>query len=395
MISDVFFPRVNGVSTSIHTFRSYLQEQGHEVHLICPDYGIDQENDDKHIYRVKSRVVPLDHEDRLIKRSAVTALISELEAQQFDIVHIQTPFLAHKIGVRLASLFNIPCVETYHTYFEEYFFHYIPFVPSPMLRLAARRLTRSQCNKLDAVIVPSTAMREVLEKYGVTVPAHIIPTGLNLEQFSDGGDGKKFRQQHGIPQDRPTLVHVGRVAFEKNIEFLLQSLVVLRKSVPDVLLIIAGEGPAKERLRKKVNQLELTDNVLFVGYLERKSALLDCYCAGDVFVFSSKTETQGLVLLEAMALGVPVISLAEMGTKDILHNGQGCIIAREFAEDFAQKAQTVLQSSALRAQLSSEAKAYASTWGNQKMVEKLLAFYEQSIAIHSAARSEIELVASE
>ena len=170
------------------------------------------------------------------------------------------------------------------------------------MRAAARRFSRAQCNDLDAVVVPSRAMRDVLHDYGVHVPVEIIPTGIELERLS-GGDGAAFRQRHGIAPQRPVLVHVGRVAYEKNIDFLLRMLTRVRAAIPGVLLVIAGEGPARGHLQRLASQLGLERNMLFLGYLDRRNALLDCYCAGDAFVFASRTETQGLVLLEAMALG--------------------------------------------------------------------------------------------
>jgi glycosyltransferase involved in cell wall biosynthesis len=131
------------------------------------------------------------------------------------------------------------------------------------------------------------------------------------------------------------LVHVGRIAHEKNIDFLLRMLVRVRAEMPDILLLIAGEGPALEHCRRLATELGLGANVHFAGYLDRRRELLDCYRAGDLFVFASRTETQGLVLLEAMAQGVPVVSTAHMGTIDILGPGRGCVVVEEQERKFA------------------------------------------------------------
>ena len=267
-------------------------------------------------------------------------------------------------------------METYHTFFEEYLYHYVPFVPKRWMQGLARRFSRTQCNDLDAVVVPSRAMRAVLEDYGVQAPIEIIPTGMELEHLA-GGDGAAFRRQHGIAPDRPMLVHVGRVAFEKNIDFLLRMLVRVRAQIPQVLLVIAGEGPSSRHLQSLSQRLGVGASVLFVGYLDRRKALLDCYRAGDAFVFASRTETQGLVLLEAMALGVPVVSTAVMGTKDILEPQRGALIAQEDEADFAGKVIRLLRDRDLRERLAREAVEYAAQWSAPRMTARMLEFYQR------------------
>jgi glycosyltransferase involved in cell wall biosynthesis len=152
-------------------------------------------------------------------------------------------------------------------------------------------------------------------------------------------------------------------------------LVLLKMSIPDVLLIIAGEGPARRKLQKESERLGLTNNILFIGYLSRAGELLDCYCAGDAFVFASRTETQGLVLLEAMALGVPVVSTAVMGTKDILLPGKGAIVSTENYEDFSVHVGRILSDQTLRKRLSYEAREYVKEWTAQSMAIRLLSLY--------------------
>ena len=377
MISDVYFPRINGVSTSIKTFHKELTGLGHEITLVAPEYGASDEQQDW-LFRIPSRYVPVDPEDRVMKRRYIVALRKTLMQNHFDIVHIQTPFVAHYAGIDLARRLNVPCVETYHTHFEEYLHHYLPFLPKCAISFSARWFNRRQCNNVDAVIVPSTIMRELLGEYGIKKPIEIISTGIN-EEFFRPGNGLRFRKEYAINPERPVLVNVGRVAHEKNIDFLLHMLVEVRKIIPEVLLVIAGEGPARNHLRALVRTLKLDDNVRFIGYLDRASTLLDCYCAGDVFVFSSKTETQGLVLLEAMAQGIPVVSLSALGTGDILDANRGALVAQEQTEDFANKVIRVLLEPGLHQILSTEAKAYAQTWSAQAFAIKAAAFYEHTV----------------
>lgn len=373
MISDVYFPRINGVSTSIRTFRRDLARLGHHCELIAPAYPRESEAEPA-IRRIPSRYVPRDPEDRMMRRKPIHRLLPELRATQFDLVHIQTPFVAHYAGLALARSLGLPTVETYHTYFEEYLHHYVPLVPRGLARFLARRFTCSQSNAVDRLIAPSRAMRETLRAYGVRTPISIIPTGLEQDRFGPG-DGAGFRARNGIAPGRPVLVHVGRIAHEKNIDFLLRMFVQVQRSLPDTLLLIAGEGPALDHCRRLARQLGIDAATRFVGYLDRERELLDCYRAGDLFVFASRTETQGLVLLEAMAQGVPVVSTAHMGTVDILGARRGCRISKENETAFARECVELLRNPAARAQLAAEAQAHAASWSALEMARRLAALY--------------------
>jgi glycosyltransferase involved in cell wall biosynthesis len=166
-----------------------------------------------------------------------------------------------------------------------------------------------------------------------------------------------------------------RVAFEKNIDFLLRMLIRVRQVVPEVLLIIAGQGPAVAHLRDMTQRLALERHVMFLGYLARDGALQDCYAAADIFVFASRTETQGLVLLEAMALGVPVVSTAVMGTRDVLRNGAGAVIAPDDEVEFAARISAVLHNAEQRAALSVAARTYAARWAAPRLGQQLAEHY--------------------
>ena len=379
MISDVYFPRVNGVSTAIMILRRELQRKGHEITLIAPDYGVitpDEEN----IIRIPARRVWLDPEDRMMRPGKIDLWLAHLQASSFDLVHIHTPFVAHYAGLKLARMLGVPSVETYHTFFEEYLFHYVPLLPKFLMRYLARAFSRSQCAALDGLVVPSQPMLDALLRYGVETRAEVIPTGIELADFS-GGDGHRFRAQHAIERTRPLLLFVGRIAHEKNIGFLLDALAHIKQTHPDVLLVLAGEGPASAALRRQAARLRLEAHIRFVGYLERSRELLDCYRAADVFVFSSRTETQGLVLLEAMALGVPVVGLAIMGTAEVLRHGRGAHIAQDDVRDFAGKVSALLGDSAARAALAQSAIAYVEAWTAPEMTLRLSRFYEHIVSM--------------
>jgi glycosyltransferase involved in cell wall biosynthesis len=183
------------------------------------------------------------------------------------------------------------------------------------------------------------------------------------------------------------------VAHEKNIDFLVRMLAALRAQCPDVLFVIAGEGPAQEHLRRLVASLGLEPSVLFLGYMERHTALKDCYHAADVFVFASRTETQGLVLLEAMAQGTPVVSTAVMGTVDVLTGASGAIVVPEDEQTFATAVAGVLRDPAQRAALSPLAVQDARRWASAAMAARLVALYEQVIEDHASSGGSKPVVA--
>lgn len=372
MLSDVYFPRINGVSTSMQTFRHELGAHGVRLTIAAPEYPGHIETDG--VIRIASRQVPLDPEDRLMTRAGVNAFSRRIASADFSLIHVQTPFAAHYAGIKLARQQGVPVIATYHTHFEEYLFHYLPIVPRHALRGLARRTARGQCNALDAIVVPSQPMADTLRDYGVTTPLHIIPTGLPESQFIRG-DGQCFRATHNIGAERKIALFVGRAAFEKNIGFLLEVAAHARQQQPDLLLVIAGEGPALENLQRKAKQLSLNNHVRFVGYLPRESGLRDCYAAADIFTFASRTETQGLVLLEAMAVGLPVLALPALGAAEIIAPQRGAVAAIDTPAAFAKQLVTLLDQPERLAALSCEGIAFAREWDAATQARHLASLY--------------------
>jgi len=383
MISDVYFPRVNGVSTSIRTFAESLREQGHVVHLIAPQYpGQPASADENWITRIDARKIVFDPEDYLMKWSALMAYANSLHPGDYDLVHIHTPFIAHYAGLKIAKRLQVPAVETYHTFFEDYMHHYLPWVPRKWAVRIAQSVSRKQCQQVDTVVSPSAQMRDVLQQYGVTTPITVIPTGLDASRFVPG-DGAAFREKYGIPAQRPLLLFVGRVAYEKNIQFLLEMLSLVIQDHPEVLLVITGEGPAEPMLKKMARDNGLQSHVMFLGYLDRAVGLNAAYQAADIFVFASKSETQGLVLLEAMAQSTPVVAIAELGTASILRQEQGALIAKDDELHFAEQVQTLLIDHQLRERVGKQGKRYVEqVWSSDAQANKLLECYERLMLTH-------------
>ncbi len=376
MLSDVYFPRINGVSTSIETFRGDLTSHGVSVHLVAPEYP--EHHGAPNTSRVPSRRLPFDPEDRLMHWGSLRRTTGRLADEGIDLIHIQTPFTAQYAGVRLARQHNLPVIATYHTHFEEYIQHYLPLLPKGVLKAVARSIARHQCASLSAVVVPSQAMHETLTGYGVRTPLHVVPTGIPVAHFGNG-QGQRFRARYDIPPQRRVALYVGRVAHEKNIGFLLQAMTHAIQRTPELLLVIAGEGPALPSLQRQVHTLGLGDSVRFVGYLDRKDELPDCYAAADVFAFASRTETQGLVLLEAMAAGLPVFALASLGTRGIIEPLRGAVAAPDDPQAFGHGLAELVADRSRLSRLAREGRRFAREWSAPERAGQLAALYRSLV----------------
>jgi 1,2-diacylglycerol 3-alpha-glucosyltransferase len=371
----VYFPRVNGVSTSIRSFRHDLKAQGIASTLVVPEYS-EPTAPEEDVLRVPARPVPFDPEDGIMGWRALRRCLAAVPEDHCDLVHVQTPFLAHYAGLKLARARGVPVVATCHTYFEDYLHHYMPLLPGFAGALLARAIMARQLNAVDAVVSPSEQVRQRLLEYGVSRPIHVIPTGMTDDRFVVG-NGARFRTQYGIAPGRPLVLNVGRVAHEKNLGFLLRMFVHALLRQPDALLVIAGEGPARKSLEQEAQRLGIATNTRFVGNLDRERGLNDCYAAADVFVFASRTETQGLVLLEAMAQSRPVVSTACLGTRSVLTAGSGARVVDEQEADFAAAVVHVLKDQGLATRMGEKGRAWAAQWSSSAQAERMAQLYRE------------------
>lgn len=315
-ISDAYLPRIGGLSTSIGTTLAALEDEGIDTVLIAPSYDRDTRASplqganpyrSGRIVRVPARGVPVSSEDRLMRWRALGAALDSLASEKFDIVHVHTPFMAHRAGIAFARRLGILAVATYHTLFGEYASHYIPGLPRALGLALAAAHARYQAREYRAIVAPSPGTDAMLRSFGVRAPIFVIPTGLPASAFVPG-DAEAFRKAHRIGSDRRILLYAGRVAREKSLPFLIDVLARVRIREPRALLAIAGDGPARAAVEANARALGAASHVRWCGYLDRESHLRDAYAAASAFVFASSTETQGLAMLEAMAQGAPVIA---------------------------------------------------------------------------------------
>ena len=333
------------------------------------------------ILRVPARAVPFDPEDRIMRWSALRRVLAAVPRERSDLVHIQTPFLAHYAGLTLARERGVPVVATCHTYFEDYLHHYMPLLPGFAGAWLARTVMTRQLNAVDAVVSPSEPVRRRLLEYGVTRPIHVIPTGMTEDRFVPGSP-QRFREQFGFAPEQRIVLNVGRVAHEKNLGFLLRMFQLVARRDARAVLVIAGEGPARRALQAEAEKLGIGPRTRFIGNLDRETTLNDCYAAADAFVFASRTETQGLVLLEAMAQSRAVVSTACLGTRSVLTAGSGACVVEEAESDFAAAVCAVLKDRGRARIMGEKARLWAGQWSSSSLAARMADLYRE---LHAGA----------
>jgi len=329
IFTDSYKPYVSGVVRSIETSTTELRKRGHEVYIFAPQYPGCQEQEDN-IFRFPSFRSPT-HPDFYIGIPVPWYAEKLLKRLELEIIHVHSPFLLGRLGAFFARKLKKPLVFTYHTLYDQYV-HYVPFAQDLARRLTIR-LAREFCNKCDLVITPTSVIKRLLKNYGVRRPVVAIPTGINLDQFRNG-DSSFLKKKFGVPQDEKVLLFVGRLGKEKNLSSLFRTFRQVLDHFPNTTLVLVGRGPEKKALDQLASELGIRSKVVFTGLLSPED-VVNAYWSADVFVFPSLTETQGLVVAEAMAAGLPVVARAAFGTLAMVKDGVTgylCQDEREFAE---------------------------------------------------------------
>jgi len=312
LFTDSFFPQINGLVTAVDTIASEISREN-EVYVVIPKNHLNEYQAKYNLISVFSIPFIFFPEYRISSFFSLKVLLL-LFKKRFDIIHTHTPFSLGLMGLILGKIFKIPVIHTYHTFFEEYL-HYIKLSPKTG-RWLVKLVSRWYCNLCDKIIVPSQMMKKVLLGYGIKKEIRVIPTGINIKKFTNG-NRLKWRKKMNIPSNVKILLYVGRIAKEKNIFFLLECFRNIRKKIDNVYLLLVGDGPLRKEVLEYLKKFNLTDYVKITGYV-KPSELKHIYACADVFVFTSITETQGLVILEAISAGVPVVAVSKRGTKFIL-----------------------------------------------------------------------------
>ncbi len=371
--SESYFPYISGVVRSIDLFSRELRRRGHEVYIFAPDYHNSRKED--FVYRFPSVPTPNAPGFRLPipYMPKLTETISNLD---LDIIHTHSPFLMGRLSSAMAKKLNLPLVFTYHTKYEQYV-HYVPFARKTARRVTIR-LTRDFCQKVDAVITPSEYMYKILEREGITTPMEVIPTGVELEKFAAGSRSWLRRRYRFQPQDQ-ILLYVGRLGEEKNLPFLLEVVREIMLRQPDLYLLLVGGGPDEEEFRRLVDEWDLEHRIIFTGLVNPRK-VIDYYLGADIFVFPSVIETQGLVILEAMAAGLPVVAMNREGPSSVVNSGEDGILVQPNKDSFKQGLQDLLQDPGRREEMAVQARKKAAALSSVEMAARLETLYQELLA---------------
>ncbi len=315
MMTNTYLPHVGGVARSVEGFSRALRALGMQVMIVAPEFpGRPEVETD--VVRVPA-IQRFNGSDFSVRLPVPGLLTEPLDRFQPDLIHAHHPFLLGDTAVRVASARGLPLVFTHHTLYEEYT-HYVSG-ESEALKRFVTDLSTGYANLCDHVIAPSQSVATLLQQRGVTVPITVIPTGVDLAKFARR-QGRRFRKANGIPDDAFLAGHIGRLAPEKNLMFLTRAVARFLQERPRAWFLVAGAGPLEDSMKAYFAEAGVTDRVRFAGILQGKD-LADAYDAMDVFAFASKSETQGMVMAEAMAAGTPVIALDASGVREVVRDG--------------------------------------------------------------------------
>ena len=376
--SDSYLPYTSGVVRSIETFSAEFRRLGHKVYIFAPDYPNCPKIEN--VFRFKS-MPSLAHKDFTLAIPISPNLERTIQALKIDLIHVHSPFLLGRLGAKAAKKVKIPLVYTYHTLYDQYV-HYVPFAQN-FSRWIVRKVSKDFCNICDLVVTPTSDIEKLLRQYGVFTDIQTIPTGIDLKGYLDG-DSTWLKEKFFIPKEKKVLLYVGRLGAEKNLDFLLEAFKDINNKMPNSTLVLVGGGPQEKYYKELCSTMNLKDKIIFTGTLNRKK-VIDAYLGADLFVFASVTETQGLVLGEAQAAGLPIVAVEAFGTKEMVTPEFDGFLTQLSQKDFVSKVLNLLTDPVLYAKFSKNAKISVESISAFNSAKKLLSAYEKILDKKSRA----------
>jgi glycosyltransferase involved in cell wall biosynthesis len=343
IFTNNFFPRLSGVSVAVSFLHTALKQQGYETMVVAPDYGYQRKVKGIEVFRVKSlylipmrMALPLTGYDE----DAIRDVVGNWKP---DLIHSNHPFLLGKAALELADEFHVPLVYTFHTLYE-FFTHYF-MLDTDTVRKAVREYVIRYTNHCDQVIAPTEPIRQYLLEIGVTAPVEAVPTGIDFSRFQKATPARVrgLRRKYDLKRFETVLLFVGRISKEKNVQLCLSTLAELVKRGKNAALLLLGEGPEAGALQSQARELQLSDRLILGGFLDQDT-LAAAYFLGDLFLFPSLSDTQGIVLYEAQAAGLPVVATDSMASRAAVRPGVNGFFAEDDPMDFADKIEAVLAS---------------------------------------------------
>ncbi|MBW6440614.1 glycosyltransferase family 4 protein [Patescibacteria group bacterium] len=377
MFINYYTPSKGGMETSVINLSKGLEGSGHEVFIFAPQYP-NYQDEVKNIYRYKSvrfnyggyfYVIPIPF------GSKMKEVVKDLK---LDILHSHQPYSLGSEALKFSKELNIPLVFTYHIKYEDYS-HYIPLVPGFIAKKYIRKVTVGYSNQCDNVIAPSTAIKTLLRDHKIVAPISIIPSGIDIDNFANSTcQRNQIREKYKIKSDEIMLITASRLVEEKNIKFIVESFSLMKKKFGKIKLMIVGDGAVRKELEEMAKNIGLEKDVVFTGLVD-KNEIINLYQASDIFVFASHTETQGLVAVEAMAAGSPVVAIRASGIEDIVQDGEDGFLTSNSEEEFAEKVLQIAGNEELRKKMAEKAKENARKFEIVPWVEKIVKLYRSLI----------------
>lgn len=389
MLTNTYLPHVGGVARSVSSFADEYRRRRHRVLVVAPTFqGKPPPRRAEAIVERVAAIQKFNGSDFSVSLPLSAGLVNRIEQFNPHVMHAHHPFLLGDTALRLSARMNVPIIFTHHTRYEDYT-HYVPF-DSPTLREFTVNLSTEFANLCDGVIAPSESLAELIRSRGVQTVIRVIPTGIDLAAFSSG-DGGRFRRTHQLAADTFVVGHVGRLAPEKNLAFLAESVARFVKKVPSARFLVVGLGPSQELLKETFFKHGVPEQLVLVGEHVGPS-LADAYAAMDVFAFASLSETQGLVIVEAMAAGVPVVALNASGVRDVVRNDEnGLLLSPSSAvQTFARHLAQLHAEPPLRAKLGASARTTAAAFSSERCADLALGFYKEMRQQTHRKRLEVE-----
>ena len=342
---------------------------GHEIYIFAPHYK--NSHKESGVFRFKSIPAPTNPEFTLAIPFSIS-LKNTIKELGLDIIHVHSPFLLGRMGAYYAKKNDLPLVFTFHTFYEQYV-HYVP-INENITKAIVKRFCSEFANNCDTVIAPSVIAQKYLLEIGVKTPIRVIPTGITINDFKQH-DPAWLRRNYNIPEVSPILLFVGRLGKEKNLAFILDVFKNYIVKHADATLVIAGGGPEENTLKEMSRQLNISQRVVFTGNLSKQD-VINCYHGADIFVFASVTETQGLVIGEAKAAGLPVVAVNKNGAAEMVENGHDGFLSDLNAWQFAGKIMELITNPELRSIMSKHAKKSAEYISSQNCALRLADCYK-------------------
>jgi len=369
LFTNNYLPMLGGVSTAVETLRATLGTLGHQPFVVAPRMA--RAVADPGVIRVPAVPAPT-YPDFSLPLPIGPALARRIEALALDVFHVQHPFLLGVTARRLARRQGRPLVFTYHTLYDKYA-HYVP-LPRPLVAARAVAWSIGFANTADLVVAPSAGLAARLRAQGVRQPIAVVPTGVDVDRFRPGHRAAA-RAALGLPAP-PLLLYVGRLDREKNVGFLLDAFARVAAVHPEVALVLVGRGTSEGALRRRAARLAARARVHFVGGVTH-DAVVRYYQAADLFVFASTTETQGLAVLEAMAVGLPVVAVRASGVEEAVVDGVSGLLVPEDREAFAAAVLGLLADAGLAGKLAAGAREAALPAAATPLGARLVALYRR------------------